>query len=569
MEKLFRGLLPLFAILVLALGLRCYGLHWGLPNANHVDTYHPDELTVVSTSVLALDSLNGKMLPHFYNYGSLQLYLVNFACTLSYLCGGVDLTPAGRVATNRANWDELYLIARSLSVVMGVGTVWVTAAIGTRLWNRRVGLLAASMLAVAPIHVLQSHWATVDVPATFWGALSILAAVWSVQDKVPWKGAILSGLFAGLASATKYNMPIFILPLVAASVCAAWKGSAFFAGSGSRGETWRGKGMAVAAAGIGILMCVVGFLCGCPGFLAEHALFVKDFNIEALHVSKQPGDTFSQTGNGLVYEWTHTLVAGLGPLLLLLAVLGIMVAIWRKDRPFIIIAAAALPYSVLIGLAAVRYARYSMPLMPLLCLFAAFAVISLYDGWAVLARPDDEVSSNVSRWRPVISIGTLLAIGLTFGYTLWLIVPLSVPDPRDRAVQWLNTHTALSSTTAFPTMPWFQTAPVCPYFPSQRGVWQEYPALALQSTRSVLYSGDWSLADLAQSPGSVVVSEYDTMDALRVKNPSAIAYMSALNNGYKIGFEAGGYGAVPGLFMQHLPHDMIYANPEIQVYVPR
>ena len=64
-----------------------------------------------------------------------------------------------------------------------------------------------------PLHAQHSHWLTVDVPATFWGTLSLL---WSARlatgDPKPLRAALLAGLFAGLAAATKYNLALTLLP---------------------------------------------------------------------------------------------------------------------------------------------------------------------------------------------------------------------------------------------------------------------------------------------------------------------------------------------------------------------
>jgi len=575
MEKLFRGPLPLLGILIIALILRFVGIQWGLPNALHINTYHPDELDVVNWA-LGMDSLNGKLLPGVYNYGSLQLYLINFSCTIAYLFNFVDLAHLWQGYVT-ANWDKLYLIARSLTVLMGTGTVWATAAIGTRLWNKRVGLIAALLLAVAPLHVLQSHWATVDVPATLWGTLAVLGAVWSLEPGRRLKGCILSGVFAGLAAATKYNMLLFILPMMAASLLSAWKGASYFrapdAGAqdskdAPAGNPWASASLAVAA---GVASCILAFLLACPGFLLQHPRFMADLNMEALHVSRQPGETFEQTGNGFVYEWANTLQGALGLPVLLIVTGGILYAIWRRDRRSMIIGAAALPYAILIGLAEVRYARYAMPLLPLLLLWAALLITRALS----VAKKDTAVFA--ASWRGIKIYGlsrsflgfSFLAFVYAVGYTLWLIVPMTETDPRDRAAQWLNAHTAPTTEVAFPTMPWFQTAPVCSYLPSHRGDWQRNPAWRAQCS-NVLYTTDWDVDLLSEAkPGAVVVSGFDTMDALRLGNPRAEAYLQALSDQYRIDFHAGEYFAPPGMCLDHLPYDMNYANPQILVYIRR
>ena len=60
----------------------------GCRRRRHYFSYHPDESVVLGTA-MGMDAFNGKLLPHFYNYGTAQLYLVNFANSAVFLFGGV------------------------------------------------------------------------------------------------------------------------------------------------------------------------------------------------------------------------------------------------------------------------------------------------------------------------------------------------------------------------------------------------------------------------------------------------------------------------------------------------
>ncbi len=194
------GALPLFC--VLALALRLWGITWGLPSATHYFSYHPDESVVLETSSLTMNVFAGRLLPHYYNYPSLQLYLVCFTNTLAALFGAVDIVPKN-FAQWYPQWAKMYLVGRLLTVGMGVGTVWVTYTVGATVWGRRAGLAAALILATMPLHAQQSHFLTVDVPATFWVMLSLLWSVRLATDyPKPLKAALLAGLFAGFAAAT-------------------------------------------------------------------------------------------------------------------------------------------------------------------------------------------------------------------------------------------------------------------------------------------------------------------------------------------------------------------------------
>jgi hypothetical protein len=66
--------LGLGLLTLLALGLRAWGLNWGLPSAARYYPYHPDE-TVLLNAVCSVNPLWGDFTPGFYNYGSLYILL--------------------------------------------------------------------------------------------------------------------------------------------------------------------------------------------------------------------------------------------------------------------------------------------------------------------------------------------------------------------------------------------------------------------------------------------------------------------------------------------------------------
>src|SRR5512140_1268 len=74
--------LTLAAILVVAATLRLTGLRWGLPNQAHYFSYHPDEIFLLLPS---LGFAQGDWNPHFFNYGTLYIYLVGLPATLFHL----------------------------------------------------------------------------------------------------------------------------------------------------------------------------------------------------------------------------------------------------------------------------------------------------------------------------------------------------------------------------------------------------------------------------------------------------------------------------------------------------
>ena len=91
---------------------------------------------------------------------------------------------------------------RLLAVAFGMGTVWLTYAIGTRLYGRRVGVLAALLIGVMPYPVVVDRQILLDGPMAFFAALGLYFLVRFVQsDQVAWVYA--AAVAMGLATLTK------------------------------------------------------------------------------------------------------------------------------------------------------------------------------------------------------------------------------------------------------------------------------------------------------------------------------------------------------------------------------
>lgn len=73
-------------------------------------------------------------------------------------------------------WGHLFgfseISVRIPSLILGVGTIWLTYLLGKELFNKRIGLLAALFLAVGPLHVFYSQEARMYSLATFAVALN-------------------------------------------------------------------------------------------------------------------------------------------------------------------------------------------------------------------------------------------------------------------------------------------------------------------------------------------------------------------------------------------------------------
>lgn len=206
----------LAAILLGALVLRLWGSRFGAPHL-----YHPDEAKLVQFAVRLLDVSHVSRDTFLKNqvYPPLTPYLYVIAFALHGLAGlWGALGPGLSVASlSSSGAFSLTYTARLVSIACAVATVGATFALGRRLYGPRVGLGAAALLAVAPLHVRDAHYATADVPAALFATLAVLAAARTLEDGRA-RAAAWAGLAAALAASSKYQAGVVALVVVLAIV---------------------------------------------------------------------------------------------------------------------------------------------------------------------------------------------------------------------------------------------------------------------------------------------------------------------------------------------------------------
>src|SRR5436190_1528027 len=261
--------LPLLSMLLVAAVVRFWAIGFGLPHTNT----RPDEGAVAS---IAGGIYQGDLVPDSFNYPPLFMIAIALAMAvwvpiswLIFTRGPSLVARLGiRVPTfplrHPANGVTERLTGRVLSALSGIATVWVVFLTATRLWGRRTGLIAAAFLSLTFLHVRDSHFGVTDVPMTFalLAAFLQLVRLWesgSTRDLVT--GAVL----AGLATATKYNAALLVLP-------AAW---AILQAPGAQPISRR---LARVALFLGIMGAV--FLAVCPGAIITFDRFVADVSME-------------------------------------------------------------------------------------------------------------------------------------------------------------------------------------------------------------------------------------------------------------------------------------------------
>lgn len=396
---------PLACVLLGAAALRGWGIGYGLP---HTLT-RPDEEAVFA---VALRVFGGNFDPGFFDWPSLFMYAVAAAFVLYFNIGriaGWFGREAAFVAAAIGNPAPLFLVARGISAAAGTATVATVFRIAGDLFDRSTAIVAAAFLAVAALHVRESHFALTDVAATWLLTLSFLFTVRYARAGRQ-RDAILSAVWAGLAISTKYNAGVVALPALWAIV--------------SRER----RGAAVRVAVMYGLVMIAAFAAGTPYAFLDARQFAASLVAVSAHL---------RNGHIIVggYAWrihlTSSLRYGVGLPMLLAGIAGFALSVVRDRHAGLLFALFPVAYFALIGAGQTAFARYIMPILPFLCIAAAHTTV---EGAGAVARMLKRPGA-----RPKLTWALAILVAAP---TLWSSIAtdrlLSLTDSRLQAAGWIR-----------------------------------------------------------------------------------------------------------------------------------
>ena len=103
-------------------------------------------------------------------------------------------------------------------MIFDVLTILLVFALGSRIHNRWVGLLAALFYAAAPLAIQKAHFGTVNAVSSFLVALALYYAV-GVQQRGKMGSYLMFGVACGAAVASRINLaPLAGIVIIAAFV---------------------------------------------------------------------------------------------------------------------------------------------------------------------------------------------------------------------------------------------------------------------------------------------------------------------------------------------------------------
>lgn len=363
----------------------------------------------------------GDLNPHDFAHPSLYFYLCFFVNALFILGGklfGFFRELGDAWSLYKTDSTIFYILARGVSAVLGTLTIPLVYFLGSKVFDKRTGFLAAFFLTFAYLHVQYSQVAYIDVPLTFFITGAVLNGVVAGHSG-KLRDILFTGFLGGLAASTKYNG--FITLMLGPLAC--------FVSNHSRGkhllsilvgkEIW-----------LYFLIFVFAFTLGTPFWILDFPEFKKDLGVFF--------DFYKIGGVGhLGYEgrwnWIYYLVNplqyGLGFPLEIVGWAGMFFFFARRNWQDLLWTLLPISYFIFMGRMDIRTPRYILPVVPFLCLGAA-ALLCL-----VVSK---SFSTRAKLGRSILlGLGMLLALP-NIGRVLRYNYLKTFPDTRVQAHQWIQ-----------------------------------------------------------------------------------------------------------------------------------
>lgn len=300
---------------------------------------------------------NRTVIPSHFSYPTLFSYLAAIPTGL----GSVVLHMRGILPSPADIWalftlDSILPIlpARLTSVFFGTATILATFEIGRRFFNIKTGLIAAALISYSRLHIGYSSYALPDVTTAFFCALSLFFALSALRTKLV-REYVFAGIFAGFAVSTKYNSALMIFPLLFVHLIQIYDEGRFLSP-----RAW--VNIRIISTGLAFLC---SFLIGSPGWLLRPGPFWEALFRERMHMA-----TGHLGSYGLPYVRHMMLLWGWEKTVAILFGLGLVYAIFRRDRENTVFLALVLPSFLFIGIWQKKDLHYLLFMYPALALLS-------------------------------------------------------------------------------------------------------------------------------------------------------------------------------------------------------
>ncbi|MVF11150.1 phospholipid carrier-dependent glycosyltransferase [Ketobacter sp. MCCC 1A13808] len=418
----------LLGVLFIGLVLRVWGISFGLPNL-----YHEDEGFEVNRALqLASGSFDftrigkgGYFYVLFADFGLLFVFLK--------LVGMVESAKDFALLFIR-DPSYFYLMGRFTTAVIGTLSLFLMYKVGSKVFSRLAGVIAAVLLCVNLLHAQLSHYITVDIPLTCLCLASFIFILRVLEDNKI-SNYLWAACFIALASMTK--MPGFILVFP------------FFVAHIVRQKSESRNILIAAFDKKWILACILlalVYILGNPGILIYFKSVVLGvFQIYKSQIASSDSSDIgglNESGEALspLTFYIDAIFSSMGLVVFVIALVGMLVALLKPKIEAILLLLFGGVFFLALALSAdpvLMFPRYVLPIIPVIVLFAAQFIVIV----------SELLSKHVHLDYSVLSIVfvALLAIGGVRG-VIEENMRFSIQDSRTVSRNWIEENVPENAT---------------------------------------------------------------------------------------------------------------------------
>lgn len=429
-----------FAIFLVALLLRVYGLNWD--EGYHL---HPDErmILIVADRIKFFTNLD----PDFFAYGSFPIYLLRLVSEFLNFIVKDEIT----------NYSGMLLVGRYLSTMFELGTVVLVFELSLKFFKDKLkALFSMFFYSIAFFPIQNSNFFITDTILTFLMFLLLSILVKYLYTK---KGSVSNtilqiikiGVIFGVIMATKITGIIFlpVVGLVLLIKSSNWQ---------TKVVDW--KNLLIRISVFILVSIFTSFICMPYAFLNWQKFFA-DISSQ-FRMNSDPyvfPYTLQYVGTtAYLYYLRNIFLWGLGPFLSILAIIGIYKLLLKfvneikqkkirhtSTRTILLLFSFFfyLFYFIVIGRSAVKFMRYMLPVYPFLAILVCY-------GFFHLVEIKKQKNRNVQKIAHLVfnNIKFGFAILVVFFACLWSLAFVNIyalEHTRIQATQWILSNIAQGS----------------------------------------------------------------------------------------------------------------------------
>lgn len=316
------------------------------------------------------------------------------------------------------------LVGRAIVIALTIATIWLTGRVGRRAFGPLAGACGALVIAVAFVHVRESHHIWLDAPAGFTCMLAALAALRVVEDPTT-RRTLMLGIATGAAVASNHRvLPIVVVAPVAMLLAPRTRVRSL------------AREAALLVGGAAVTFAIIS-----PYLLLETREMVANAPIDPRRWLSAGVDAGLPVG--------ALLRIGIGVVPVSFALVGLAAGIRRAPRTTLVCAAFPIAYVGLLSIISFRFIRYVAPLAPFVALFTGAGIAAV----AALIAPRRQAIAAAGL-ALVVAAGPLAQ---SIGYDRLR----GRTDTRILAGEWIMAHVPPGTTITLPNLVYYPN-PVLP-----------------------------------------------------------------------------------------------------------